>query len=169
MGLVSKTLDPWALRSSCSVTQLCPTRTPWTAAHQASLSFTILQGLLRLLSIQSVMLSNHLILFYPLLLSSIFASIRVFSDESVLHIPETQGQTGELSLSQVNFQGSFTALGLQSPNARFLQTANQLFSHSPPAPLEVVLSSHPCFQVCTKALTPTPAAFPSEQASSQLL
>ena len=61
--------------------------TPQTAACQASLSFTISWGLLKLMSIESVMSSNHLILYRPLfLLPSIFPSIRVFSDESVLHI-----------------------------------------------------------------------------------
>ena len=61
--------------------------TPWTAAHQASLSITNSWSLLRLISIQSVMPSNHLILYHPLLLlPSIFTSIRVFSSESVLHI-----------------------------------------------------------------------------------
>ena len=57
--------------------------TPWTAANQASLSFTISQSLLRLMSIESVMPSNCLILCHPLLLlPSIFPSIRVFSNES---------------------------------------------------------------------------------------
>ena len=56
--------------------------TPWTAAHQASLSFTICRSLLKLMSIESVMPSNHLILCLPLLLPSIFPSIRVFSKES---------------------------------------------------------------------------------------
>ena len=61
--------------------------TPWTAAHQASLSFTISQSLLKFMSIESVMPSNHLILCHPLLLlPSISPSIRVFSNESVLHI-----------------------------------------------------------------------------------
>ena len=59
--------------------------TPWTAAHQASLSITVSWSLLRLMSIESVMPSNHLILCHPLfLLPSIFPSIRVFSNESVL-------------------------------------------------------------------------------------
>ena len=62
-------------------------KTLWTAALQASLSFTISQSLLKLMSIESVMPSNHLILCRPLpLLPSIFPSIRVFSSESVLHI-----------------------------------------------------------------------------------
>ena len=61
--------------------------TPWTAAHQASLFFTISQSLLKLISIKSVMPSNHLILCHPfLLLPSIFPSIRVFSSESALQI-----------------------------------------------------------------------------------
>ena len=60
--------------------------TPWTAAHQASLSITNSQSLLKLMSTESVMSSNHLILCRPLLLPSIFPTIRVFSSESVLHI-----------------------------------------------------------------------------------
>ena len=61
--------------------------TPWTAACQAFLSITNSQSLLKLISIESVMLSNHLILCCPLLLlPSIFSSIKVFSNESVLRI-----------------------------------------------------------------------------------
>ena len=60
--------------------------TPWTAARQASLSITNSQSLLKLLSIESVMPSNHLILCHPLLLPSIFPSIKVFSNESALRI-----------------------------------------------------------------------------------
>ena len=61
--------------------------TPWTAARQASLSITNSWSLLRLMSIESVMPSNHLILCRPLLLlPSIFPNIRVFSNESVFHI-----------------------------------------------------------------------------------
>ena len=61
--------------------------TPGTAAHKASLSITNSQSLLQLMSIKSVMPSSHLILCHPLLLlPSIFPSMRVFSNESVLHI-----------------------------------------------------------------------------------
>ena len=61
--------------------------TPWTAARQASRSITNSQSLLKLMSFESVMPSNHLILCHPLLLlPSIFPSIRVFLNESVLHI-----------------------------------------------------------------------------------
>ena len=76
--------------SICSVQSFSHVRlfaTPWTAAHQASLSITNSRSLLKLMSIESVMPSNHLILCCPLLLPpSIFPSIRVFSNESVLHI-----------------------------------------------------------------------------------
>ena len=69
------------------LTQLCPTVTPWTAARQTSLSITNSRSWLKLISIESVMPSNHLILCCPLLLPrSTFPSIRVFSDESALHI-----------------------------------------------------------------------------------
>ena len=60
--------------------------TPWTAVCQASLSITSSQSLLKLVSIKSVMSSSHLILSRPLLLPSVFPSIRIFSKESVLCI-----------------------------------------------------------------------------------
>ena len=61
--------------------------TPWTAACQASMSFTVSQSLLKLMSIKSVMPHNHLILHHPLLLlPSIFPSIKIFSSESTLLI-----------------------------------------------------------------------------------
>ena len=69
-----------------SVPKMCLTVTPWTAAHQSPLPSTISQSLLKFMSIEIVMPSNHLILCCPLLLPSIFPSIRVFSNESVLRI-----------------------------------------------------------------------------------
>ena len=61
--------------------------TPWTAVRQASLSFTVFQSLLELMSIKSVIPSNHFVFCHPLLLlPSIFPSIRIFADESVLCI-----------------------------------------------------------------------------------
>ena len=86
----SKTWSSWKVLHFSSVqllshVQLCVT--PWTAASQASLSITNSHSLLKLMSIESVMPSNHLILCRPLLLLlSIFPSIMVFSNESVLHI-----------------------------------------------------------------------------------
>ena len=72
------------LFSSCHILLFV---TPWTAAHQASLSFTISQSLLRFMSIESVMPSNHLVLCHCLLLlPSVFPSIRVFFSELTLCI-----------------------------------------------------------------------------------
>ena len=77
--------------------------TPWTAAHQASLSITNSRGLLKLKSIELVMASNHLILCRPLLLpSSIFPSIRVFSSESALCIRWLNYQSLSFSITLCN-------------------------------------------------------------------
>ena len=73
--------------------------TPWTAAHQASLSFTISWSLLKLIPIESVMLSNHLILCHPLLLPSIFPSIRVFSNDLAHCITWSKYQSFSISPS----------------------------------------------------------------------
>ena len=75
--------------------------TPCTAAHQASQTITNSQGLLKLMSIKSVMPSSHLILCHPLLLlPSIFPSISVFSNESVLQVAKVL----ELQLQYHSFQ-----------------------------------------------------------------
>ena len=77
--------------------------TPWTAAHQTSLSITNSQSLLRLMSIESVISSNHLFLCHPLLLlPSIFPSIRVFSNESALHIRWPKYWSFSFSISPSN-------------------------------------------------------------------
>ena len=77
--------------------------TPWTAAHQASLSISNSWSLLKLLSIESVMPSNHPVLCHPLLLlPSIFPSIRVFSNESVLSIRWPKYQSFSFSISPSN-------------------------------------------------------------------
>ena len=77
--------------------------TPWTAALQASLSITNFQSLLKLMFIELVMLSNHLILCHPLLLPpSIFPNIRVFSNESVLHIRWSKYWSFSFSISPSN-------------------------------------------------------------------
>ena len=77
--------------------------TPWTAARQASLSITNSQSLLKLMSIELVMPSNHLILCRPLLLlPSIFPSISVFSNESVLHIRWPKQWSFSFSISPSN-------------------------------------------------------------------
>ena len=79
--------------------------TPWTAAQQASLSITSSQGLLKLMSIELVMPSNHLILWHLLLLlllPLIFPSIRVFSNKSVLHIRWPKYWSFSFSISSSN-------------------------------------------------------------------
>ena len=77
--------------------------TPWTAAHQDSLSIINSQSLLKIMSIESVMPSNHLILFQPLLLlPSIFPSVRVFSNESVLCISWPKYWSFSFSISPSN-------------------------------------------------------------------
>ena len=81
--------------------------TPGTAARQASLSITNSQSLLKLIPIKSVILSNHLILCHPLLPPSIFPSIRVFSNESVLHIRWPKNWSFSFSTSLSN---EFSAL-----------------------------------------------------------
>ena len=77
--------------------------TPWTAACQASLSFSISWSFLKLISVESMMPSNHLILCYPLLLlSSVFPSIKIFSSESSLHIRWPQYWGFSFSVSPSN-------------------------------------------------------------------
>ena len=90
-----------SVQFSCSV--VSDSVTPWTAAHQASLSNTSSQSLLKLMSIESVMPSNHLILCRLLLLPpSIFPSIRVFSSESVLRIRWPKYWSFSFSISPSN-------------------------------------------------------------------
>ena len=83
--------------------------TLWTAAHQAPLSFTISQSLLKLMSIESVMPSNHLILCRPLLLlPSLFSSIRIFSNELALHIGgQSIGASALSSVLSMSIQDRF--------------------------------------------------------------
>ena len=86
-----------------SVRYFHPFVTPWTAACQASLSFSISQSWLKLMSIELVMPSNHLILCHPLLLPpSIFPSIRVSSSESALHIRWPKYWSFSFSISPSN-------------------------------------------------------------------
>ena len=127
--------------------------TPWTAAHQAFLSFTISQSLLKLMSIESVVPSNHLILCHPLLLlPSIFPSIKVFSNESVLCIRWPEYWSFSFSISPLNKYSElisfrinwFDLLAVQetlknllqnhSSKASILHTKLSLWSNSPMAP-----------------------------------
>ena len=109
--------------------------TLWTAAHQASLSFTISWGLLKLMSIDSVMPSNHLILYCPLLLlPSIFPSIRVFSSELALRIRWSKYWSFSFSISPSNdIQGWFplylTGLMLQSKGLSKIFSSTMVWKH----------------------------------------
>ena len=95
----------------CSVTELCPILwDPMDCVHQASLSCSISQSLLKLMPIEIaliVMLSNHLILCYPLLLPSIFPSIRVFWNESAFHIKWTKYWRFSFNISLFNAYSGF--------------------------------------------------------------
>ena len=86
ISLLPLTAQPFLFSSVQSLSHVRLFATPWNAAGQASLSITNSQSLLKLMSIESGMPSNHLILCCTLLVPSIFPSIRVFSNESVLHI-----------------------------------------------------------------------------------
>ena len=90
------------LRSVQSLGNIRFFATPWTASGQASLSITNSGSLLKFISIESVMPSNHLILHHPLLLPSILPSIRVFSNESVLHIRWPKYWSFSFSISPSN-------------------------------------------------------------------
>ena len=93
----------WVFQSVQSLSHVQLFATPWTSACQASLSITNSQSLPKSMSIESVMPSNHLILCHPLLLlPSIFPSIRVFSNESALHIRWPKYWSFRFSISSSN-------------------------------------------------------------------
>ena len=85
---------------------------PWTAARQVSLSFTISQSLLKLMSVESVMPSNSLIVCHPLLLPSIFPSIGVFSNESALCFRWPKYWSFSFSINPSNEYSGLISLGL---------------------------------------------------------
>ena len=105
--------------------------TPWTTACQASLSFTVSQGLLRLMSPESMMPSNHLILCHPLLLLPlIFPSIRVFSNESALCIRgQGAGSSASASVLSMNIQSWFP-LGLTGLTSLPSKELSRIFSNT---------------------------------------
>ena len=125
--------------------------TPWTAARQASLSITNSQSLLKLISIESVMPSNHLILCHPLLPPSIFPSIRIFSNESVLHIRWPKFWSFSFSISPSNkYSGLisfrtdwFNLLAVQGTLKSFHQHHSSKASILPCSAFFIVQLSHP--------------------------
>ena len=105
---------------------------PWTAARQASLSFTISRSLLKLTSIELVMPSNHLILCHPrLFLPSIFPSIRVFSNESACHIRWQKYWSFSFSISPppMNIQDWFSS-GLTGLISSLSKGLSRVFSNT---------------------------------------
>ena len=119
------------LDSCCSVTKLCVPliATPWTAACQVPLSSTISWSLLKFMSIELVIPSNHLMLCCPLLLSpSVFPSIRVFSTESALCIRWPKDWSFSFSISpSMNIQGQFP-LGLTGLISLLFRGLSRVFS-----------------------------------------
>ena len=114
-----------------SVAQSCLTVTPWATARQASLSITYSQSLLKLLSIELVMPSNHLIVCRPLLLlASIFPSIRVFSNESALRIRWPKYWSFSFSISPSNEYSGLTGLPhLQSKGPSRVSSSTTVQKH----------------------------------------
>ena len=114
MNLIIETrsLDAVLLTVVQSLSRVWLSEIPWTAALQASLSFTISWSWLKLMSIELVMPSNQLILCHPLLPPSIFPSIRVFSSESVLRIRWPKYWSFSFSFSPSNVYQDWFPLGL---------------------------------------------------------
>ena len=125
MHLMSRTRDlkvGMELRSFSSISRVRLFATPWTAARHASLSITNSRSLPKLMSIESVMPSNHLILCCPLLLlPSIFPSIRVFSNESALCIRWPKCWSFSFNISPSNEHSGLISLQSQGTLKSLLQ------------------------------------------------
>ena len=130
--------------------------TPWTAAHQASLSIINSQSLLKLMSIELVMPSNHLILCCPLLLlPSIFPSIRVFSSESVLRIKWPKYRSFSFRLSPSNEYSGLISfrmnwldlLAVQGTLKSLLQHHSSKASIPRRSDFFMIQLSHPCMTI----------------------
>ena len=106
--------------------------TPWTAACQASLFFTVSQSLLKLMSVESVIPSNHFILYCPLFfLPSIFSSIRVFSNELALYIKWPKYWSFSFSISSSNeYSGLLVVQGTLRSLLQHHSLKASIFQHS---------------------------------------
>ena len=129
--LLTAVLPIYAISYCCSPSCVWLFVTPWTAAHWASLCFAISRSLLKLMSIESVKPSNHLILCHPfLLLPSIFSSIRVFSKNFFQFFASVGQSTGASALALVlpmNIQGWFP-LGLTGLTSLLFEGLSRVFS-----------------------------------------
>ena len=111
--LIRECISKYQGITSVDLSRVWPFATPWTAARQAPLSITNSQSLLKLMSIKSVMPSNHLILWHPLLLlPSICSNSRVFSKNSVLSIRWQKYWSFSFSISPFNEYSKLISLGL---------------------------------------------------------
>ena len=125
--------------------------TPWTTAHQVSLSITSYWSLLKLMSIELVMPSNHLILCHPLLLPlSIFPSIRVFSNESALHIRWPKYWNFSFSISPFNEHSGLISFKMDWLD---LLAVQRILKSSPTPQFKSINSSMLSFLYCP-TLTP---------------
>ena len=113
------------------LSHICFFTTPWTTAHQASLSITNSHRLLKLMCIESMMPFNHLIHCHPLhLLPSIFPSIRVFSNESVLHIRWPEYWSFSFNISSSNKYSALISFRIDLLNLLEVQgTLKSLLQH----------------------------------------
>ena len=127
--------------------------TPWTALCQASLSYTISQSLLKLMSTQLVMSSNHLILYHPLLLwTSVFLSIRIFFNESVLCIRWPKYWSFSFSISPSNEYSGLISLRMDyliSLQSKFSQKSSPTPQFKSISPLALTLLYGPTLTFCT--------------------
>ena len=125
--------------------------TPWTVAHQAPLSFAITWSFFTLRSIESVILSNHLILCYPLLLPSVFPSIRVFSNEPIPCIRWPECWSFRLNISPsdeysglISFRIDWLDLAVHGTLKSLLQHHSSKASILRRSAFFMVQLSHPC-------------------------
>ena len=114
-----------------SLNCIWPFATPWNAADQASLSFTISQSLLKLISIELMMLPNHLILCCPLLLlPSVFPSIRIFSSEWTLHITWPEYWSFSFNISPSNEHPGLISFRMDWLDLLAIQGLSRVFSNT---------------------------------------
>ena len=148
-GSPPRLLCPWdssgRILPFCSVqllSHVCLFATPWTAARQASLSITNCWSLLKLMSIESVMPSNHLILCHPLfLLPSIFPNIRIFSSESIRHIRWPKYWSFSFSISLSNEHSRLFSFRIDWFDLAVQRTLMSLLQHHSCSKASVLLCS----------------------------
>ena len=122
---------PHAIYSVQSLSHVRRFATPWTVSYQASLSITNSWSLLKLMSIESVMPSNHLILCHALLLlPKIFPTIRVFSNESVLHIRQPKCWNFSSSISPSNEHPGLISFKTDRLDLLVVQGLSRVFSNT---------------------------------------